>query len=85
MTDIQSAIDGIHRLCADVRQISSMTDEMLSGLGWALSDVQRLDSPHARTAEAHLRDAQAALREARAVWLDDYVRSSEEICRRIAS
>lgn len=85
MTDLQSAIDGIHRLCTDVHQISSMTDEMLSWLASALSDVQRLDDSRARTAEAQIRVAQASLREARAVWLEDYVRRSEEICRRASA
>lgn len=85
MTGLDAAVDGLHRLCTDVRQISSMTDEMLSWLQQALDSVQQLDGAQARSAEAQIRAAQTALREARAVWLDDYVRRSEDLCRRIAS
>ena len=85
MTDLRETIKQVHRLCTDVRQVSSMTDEMLSWLQRARDSIQELDGPRARTAEAQIREAQTALREARAVWLDDYVRLSEDLCRRIAS
>lgn len=85
VSDLQGTIEQLHRLCADVRPISSMVDEMLSWLQRALDSVQQLDDSHARAAETQIREAQTALREARTVWLDDYVRRSEDLCRRIAS
>ncbi len=85
MSDLQHAIDGLHRLCADVRQISSMAEEMLTWLTTALVEVRQFDGARARSAEAEIRIAVNALREARGVWLDDYVRRSEDLCRRIAS
>lgn len=85
MTGLDATIDGLHRLCTDVGQISSMVDEILSWLQRALDSVQQLDGPRARTAETQIRAAQGALREVRAVWLDDYVRRSEDLCGRIAS
>ncbi len=85
MTGLDATIDGLQRLCTDVGQISSMVDEVLSWLQDALNSVQQLDGTHARTAETQIGAAQTALREARAVWLDDYVRRSEDLCRRIAS
>ncbi len=85
MSDLQHAIDGLHRLCADVRQISSMAEEMLLWLTTALAEVRQLDGSHARAAETQIQAAADALREARAVWLEDYLRRSEELCRRIES
>lgn len=85
MTGLDATIDQLHRLCTDVGQISSMVDEMLSWLQQALDSVQQLDGAQARTVEGQIRAAQTALREVRAVWLDDYVRRSEDLCRRIAS
>lgn len=85
MTDFQTSLDAIRRLCADVTQITPLIDEMLARLQDTLDGVRGLDDPHARNAEAEIRAAQAVLREARAVWLEDYVRRSEDLYRRIAS
>lgn len=85
MTDFQASLDAIRRLCVDVSQITPLLDEMLAGLQRTLDGLNELNDSHARNAEAEIRAAQSVLREVRAVWLDDYVRRSEELCRRIES
>lgn len=84
-SDLQGVVDAIQRLCVDVRQVIAMTEEMLTGLQFALDEMQRLAGPPARSAEAQVRVAQEALREVQMIWLTDYLRQSEELCRKIGS
>ena len=85
MNDLQAVIDAIQSLCEDVHDITPLAEETLSWLDDALDNLRGIDDPHARNAESDVRDAQSSLRESLSSWYDDYVRRSEDLCRRIAA
>ncbi|MDR0847594.1 MAG: hypothetical protein LBN10_00890 [Propionibacteriaceae bacterium] len=85
MDALQDDANVIHVLCSDVRQITPLAEEMLSWLSDALDNLRGIGDAHARNAESDVRNAQAELRQVISAWLSDYVRRSEDLCRRITA